>query len=833
MTQPTFLSTDLHQDWTLQQHGKKKSYPAQVPGCVHSDLYRNDVIPDPFYGRNEHDLLWMEMTDWQYRLQFDAPAAYLEQEVIELVADGLDTVATLTLNGTEIAHTENMFVGYRFDIKALLKESDNTLEILFHNHREAILKRQPDLVPITCDPIGGRQQLRKQQCATGWDWGPRLTTCGIWRSIRLEAWSTNRLERVHISQVHEGKKCSLVSQPEMAKRGKRFRQKVQVSLDGVLVAEAEAPASEALTLPIPKAQKWWPNGQGEQPIYTWSVDLYDGDTWLDHQTGKVGLCEIILDQHADQWGTSFQFLVNGRAVFCKGANWIPAHSFVNEGEALIPDLLDSAIQSNMNMLRVWGGGIYELDSFYEQCLERGLMIWQDFQFACGLYPADRAYLKEVKAEATYQIQRLRNHSHIALWCGNNEVIQLNKQALNTNAKVRRDYEKIFDQLLPQQLEKFAPGKNYIPTSEHNPDDPYGDTRNEESGDAHYWGVWHSRAPITQYENQKHRFFSEFGMQAYPHTETASTFTQSQNIFGPEMDNHQKNGGGNQIIFHYISELYRFPKDYASTVYLSQIMQAYCLRFGIEHMRRNQPRTMGSLYWQLNDCWPVASWSSIDFGGRWKALQYAAKRFYAPAMVSVKLIGREMNHRSNNYVISNVEGFEIYTVYDDPKSRKGKLTWELWSISENKVVEKGDLSVQLRYGKSQRRKVLKPTKAIQKYGRNDLVLRTRLLCDDLDESVNTTFLTTPRYVDLPQPNLKIQVKATNDKKCFEVTVRSDVPAYQIYLNLAKAREHRISDNFFDLFPGEQKTVMLKTFKPATLAVIKNNLESMSYRDSHLA
>lgn len=826
------LTQSLHNGWTFKQAGSKKSYPAVVPGCIHSDLLRNHLIPDPFYGRNERDLEWIEKTDWEYSLRFTVSQELLDREMVELVADGLDTVATLTLNGEKIAHTENMFVGHRLSVKDLLKKGENTLGIVFHNHVDAVKKRRPEVVPMSCDYVGGREQLRKQQCASGWDWGPRLKTSGIWRGLRLEAWSANRIDAYTITQIHHKKSCILNVKVDPVKKGRKFSTRCLVKKGGETIATTDSMLSETAELKVSHPERWWPNQWGDQPLYEVCIQLMQGERVLDSRSQIIGLCEIELDQHPDKWGTTFQFKINGKAIFIKGANWIPAHSFVNEGEALIPDLLDSAVEANMNMLRVWGGGIYELESFYEGCLKRGLLVWQDFQFACCTYPADPSFIKEVKAEAIYQIKRLRNYSNIALWCGNNEIEQLCNPLFNQTPPLKREYERIFHKLLPRQLEKLAPGADYISSSEHNPDDTYGDSQNSDSGDAHYWGVWHSRKPITSYEDQFHRFFSEFGMQAYPHVETAGTFTDSKNLFSPEMDNHQKNGGGNAVIFHYISELYRFPKDYKATVYLSQIMQAYCLRFGIEHMRRNMPRTMGSLFWQLNDCWPVASWSSIDFGGRWKALQYAAKRFYAPALVSVKWIGNESVHRSTNTLLTDVRGFEIHSIYDAPKKSEGQLEWELWSINLNKTVKTGSKKIPLIPGKSVLREKVMVQEYLEKHQRNDLLLRTKLYVNKIEVSGNTTFLTTPKRIAFQTPDIKALVTKGEEKDSFNITLQSDKIAYQVYLNLNDAVEHRISDNFFDLFPGADKQVVLRPLKPMTLTRVRKLLTLYSYRDSYL-
>lgn len=821
---------ELHSNWQFRKAGNRTWRSAEIPGCVHTDLLRHGQIADPFHGTNELDLQWIESTDWEYRLEFDCPQNLLEEQHIELVADGLDTIATITLNGVQVAQTSNMFVGYRFPVNKLIQAGRNRLEIFFHNPREAMLIRQPELRPITCDHIGGRTQLRKQQCSFGWDWGPRLATSGIWRPIRLEAWSKNRITDYLITQQHQAGQCIVTAQIETARKGKRYRTRATIRQAGTFIGSNEAPLSEKIAIAIDKPQLWWPNDHGDQPLYEVSIELLEEGEVIQTQTRRIGLCEIKLDQHPDEWGTSFQFLVNGRPIFSKGANWIPAHSFVNEGESLIPDLLDSAVDAHMNMIRVWGGGIYELENFYEGCLERGLLVWQDFMFGCALYPADASFVKSVKLEAEHQIRRLRNYSHIALWCGNNENEQMFTKQLREDARLRRDYEKLFLTTLPNALQGLLPGANYISSSEHNPDDRYGDTRNIESGDAHYWGVWHSRAPISNYEQQLHRFFSEFGMQAYPHVETARTFTDSSNLFGPEMNNHQKNGGGNQTIFHYISELYRFPKNYESTVYLSQTMQAFCLRFGIEHMRRNMPRTMGALYWQLNDCWPVASWSSIDFGGRWKALHYAAKRFFAPALVSVKVIGGEWTHRSTNTLFSDVSGFEIYTVFDGPQSTKAKLEWQLWSVSLNQQLDSGHHVKRLLPGRSVRHKSLKLKKLLKKHGKQDLVLRTRLKAEGAIDSENTTFLTAPKHIEFATPQISTKVKRTAEG-VHEIEVSSNTIAYQIYINLANAISHRVSDNFFDLFPGETKRIILSTHEPRSTSEIRNNLEVMSYRDSY--
>ncbi len=822
---------ELDSGWEFRQAGADVWKSATVPGCVHSDLLRNGMIPDPFHGRNELDLLWLERVDWEYRAEFEVGDELLALDCVDLVLKGLDTVASVWINGSLVAETANMFVGYRVAVKELLRAGANTIEVRFLSVDAAIARRTTERKPVPSDYLGGRTELRKEQCASGWDWGPRLTTSGIWRPIRLEGWSGNRIQDWSVRQRHGGGECAVEVVVAGARAGRRYLTRAVLSFDGEVVATAEGALGESVDLIVAKPELWWPNGQGAQPLYEVSAELLDGDVVLDRRDQRIGLCRIELDRGRDEWGAAFRFVVNGRPVFAKGANWIPAHSFVNEGVALIPDLLDSAVAANMNLLRVWGGGIYEVEEFYEECLERGLLVWQDFMFACAIYPGDADFVREVKAEAEYQVRRLRNYSHIALWCGNNENEQIYGPEIRADRKLRRDYEKIFVELLPRTLEKLLPGAAYISSSEHNPDDRFSNTQNPDSGDAHYWGVWHERAPISDYEKQFHRFFSEFGMQAYPCVETARTFTESRNLFGPEMDNHQKNGGGNQIIFHYISELFRFPKDYESCVYLSQIMQAFTLRFGIEHMRRNLPQTMGAVYWQLNDCWPVASWSSVDFGGRWKALHYAAKRFFAPALVSVKRLGSETIHTSTNTVLSDVDGVEVHTVFDGPTAVKGELSWAVWSVRGNVVLETGRKAVRLANGEARRRQVLKLGDWIEKNGRDDLAVRCRLEAAGHEASDSTTFLVPPRRVEFARARVEAKVAVGAVKGTFEIRVTSDRIAYQVFLNLAEGVEYRLSDNYFDVFPGEVCMVVLRPIKALTLTRVRRLLTVASYRDSY--
>ena len=409
-------------EWQLTRVSTGESFVATVPGCVHTDLQSAGYIPDPFWGRNEDELQWIEEEDWAYATTFDLSAAALSSEHLELVADGLDTIATLTLNGREIGKADNMFHAHRFDIHEVAREHQNELVIHFHNPMTYIRDREgKHLEPVACDRIGGRYQIRKQQCSFGWDWGPRFATSGIYRPIRIETWNACRYESFHLTQSHRENAVDITLDVELLGNTDAVEIDASLTYEGKAIVSQHVSGKTELTLTVDNPRLWWPNGSGDQPVYTLDFTVKSDKCVLASRTQHLGLCTVILDQHEDEWGKSFQFVVNGLPIFAKGANWIPTHSFVNEGVALYDDLLHSAKDGWMNMIRVWGGGIYEFDEFYEACLKHGLLVWQDFMFACCLYPGDEAFLNQVQREAIYQVKRVRNWSNLALWCGNNEI----------------------------------------------------------------------------------------------------------------------------------------------------------------------------------------------------------------------------------------------------------------------------------------------------------------------------------------------------------------------------------------------------------------------------
>ncbi len=804
--------------------------PATVPGCVHTDLLRAKKIPDPFHGTNELDLQWIEERDWEYRADFTVAAPILSADTIELCADGLDTVATVFLNGQKIAATDNMFHAHRWPVKTHLRRGRNELRIVFRSALDYIRTTRTDFTPPRefNDPVGNCVRIRKQQCQFGWDWGPRFVTAGIWRDLRLEASSGNRLTGLRLAQAHadSGRHVALALTPELATADPKATYWVTLSLDGLTLFE-----TADLSFAVPSPRLWWPAGQGDQPLYTVTLAARDADgNDLGTITKRIGLRTIVLDQSPDGQGTKFQFLVNGRPVFMKGANWIPVHSFVPAlTRADYERDLRAAVAAHMNTVRVWGGGIYESEHFYDICDELGLLVWQDFMFACNLYPADDAFLASVRTEAEQQVARLRHRACLAVWCGNNELVQINGAELRDNPAYRAGYEKLFHDLLPAVVTEHDGVTPYWPSSEWRGTFENGHAHGEKSGDTHFWDVWHARHPVKDYEKWRFRFCSEFGMQSYSSPATNATFCPpgQDNVFGPVMENHQKNRAGNQIILDYVSRRYRFPKNQEALITLSQLNQAYCMKVGVEHYRRLMPHCMGALYWQLNDCWPVASWSSIEFTGRWKALHHEARRFNAPALASAHVPGDEAPI-IGNYRRSTVGEVHLHTVYDAPQPARGLLRWDLFHL-DGRILLSGEKTVALRPGESVRQRTLDLAKPLAAHGRDHLYLRLALDVAGATVSEDTVFLAPPRFLDLPRAKVKTTAKRLAADRV-QLTFTSPVFQHRFHFDLAGV-EHQTTDNFFDLYPREPKSVVLTLDRPAAPAVLLKKLATASLTDTY--
>jgi beta-mannosidase len=810
--------------WEFRQAPSGGWRDARVPGCVHRDLLAHKLIPDPFRADNERLVQWVGESAWEYRARFEPDAALRAMKQLELVADGLDTVATVFLNGRKLGESDNMFAGNRWSLGGRLRPGANEVLVRFDSAEEYVRTRRPSHRPREInDPVGGATRLRKQQCQFGWDWAPRLVTAGIWRDLRLEAWGENRLVDVRVTQAHHRDgSVTLDFAPELVRQDSSLQIGGTVSFNGKIVAEIQNRKAK-----IDNPARWWPNGQGAQPLYELAVEARRRDgTVLGSWSRRIGLRTIELRRQKDRWGESFEFVVNGRPVFAKGASWIPAHTFV---AGLLRDdyrpLLESAAQAHFNMIRVWGGGVYEQDAFYDLCDELGLMVWQDFMFACTLYPGDAAFLKSVRAEARFQVRRLRHRACLALWCGNNELELLNGEALQVKS-ARRAYDAIFVRTLPEIVAGEDGVTAYWPSS---PSQAKGLPDPEKSGNAHFWDVWHARHPVERYEEKQYRFIAEFGMQSFPSPDQAREFstTGELNVFSRAFEAHQKNPSGNQIILDYVSRRYRFPKDYASLAYLSQLNQAHCMRVGVEHYRRSRPRTMGALYWQLNDCWPVASWSSLEFNGQWKPLHFAARRFFAPLLVSARVLGREMVGIGNR-TKSTVSGVELHTVSDLPEPADAVLRWRLCTL-DGRTEREGRHELRLAPGRAQRRLTLDFRPEFKRDGADIYYLRYELLRGGSVVNEETVLFTTPRAIELPQGRPKLALELVSDRS-LRLRLVSDVWLHRCWVEFP-GYAHRADDNCFDLFPGEPREIRVEFTQAVTLGTLNRRLRFTSLADTY--
>jgi beta-mannosidase len=820
---------DLSGEWQLKQSGEKELIKAVVPGCVHTDLLAAGKIPDPYYRDNENRLQWIGEVDWLYTQTFEIPAAFLEHESIVLRCEGLDTLAAITVNSKEIARTDNMFRTWEFDVKNALKPGKNTIQVRFDSTIPYIKTRETEHhLPAWKGPhdVQGGNWVRKEPCNYGWDWGPVLVTCGIWRPIKLVAINSARLNDVRIEQKHlKDGSVTLDVTATVESTTKNTRTAIAVTVSRgkqTFKASTETINGRArVNFSILEPQLWWPNSMGNQPLYNVTVSLLTKDgVILDKVVKRIGLRTLKLQRKKDKWGESFCFAVNGVPFFAKGANWIPADTFAPRLTLKdYADLLQSAAAVNMNMLRVWGGGIYEDDVFYDLCDELGICVWQDFMFACSTYPTfDPAFLENVRLEAEDNIRRLRHHTCIALWCGNNELEPgLLADKWDDAHMSWQDYSRLFDELLPEVVKKLDPARDYWPCSPHVPRGDRMKFADDRWGDAHLWQVWHQKQPFEWYRTSNHRFVSEFGFQSFPEPKTVNDYTgpADRNITSYVMEHHQRSDIGNTAIMTYMLDWFRLPSDFNMALWLSQVLQGLAMQYAVEHWRRNIPRTMGALYWQLNDCWPVASWSSIDYHHRWKALHYIARRFYAPLLVS----GVEDLKTSS---------IALYITSDLPENKTGVLSWLVTDI-RGKTLLQGDKTVEITLRKSRRVHVLKLENLIKAHGVRDLLVWVELTVDGQSVSSNFISFARPKHLDLIQPDIKAAVGGEKEGVA-TVTLTAKTPALWVWLEL-KGIDARFSDNFFHMLPGKPVTVAIETSKAVSLTKISKSLCVRSLIDTY--
>lgn len=798
----------LNNGWQFKEVNKMKWYNATVPGVVHTDLLENKLIEDPFYRDNEKNLQWIGKTDWEYQMTFQISKEMLNRENLELLFEGLDTYANVYLNEKEILSADNMFRRWRVDIKNAAKQGDNILRIKFRSPINEVLPRMKKLsyeLPASNDQ-GEKTSpyTRKAPYQFGWDWGPRFVTSGIWKPVYLQSWDKARIENLHLKQK------------KLSKENAEITAVVEViaSTDSEAIIEIENQTDKnkaatkkvnlkkgvnkiPLDFEIKNPRLWYPVGLGDQALYNFNATLKIDNKTVDERADRTGLRTLELRQKPDEKGTSFMFVVNGIPVFGKGGNWIPADSFPTRvTKEKYKKLLTSVRDANMNMIRVWGGGIYEDDYYYDLADEMGLLVWQDFMFACSMYPGDKEFLDNVRQEAIDNVKRLRNHPSIVLWCGNNEVeTAWNhwgwRQSLPSH--IWDDYLKLFARLLPEVVEEYDAETPYWSSS---PSSNFQeDADSQKIGDVHYWGVWHASLPFSEYEKQFPRFMSEYGFQSFPQIETVKTYTTEEDrksIETPVMLAHQRHPRGNQLIKEYMLREYNEPKDFESFLYVSQVLQAEGMKTGTEHFRRIMPHNMGALYWQVNDCWTVASWSGMDYFGNWKAMHYYAKRFFEPMLVSPQVADGNMN---------------LFVVSDLPEAKNADLTVTLMDLNGMTLMtKKENINVEPIKGKSYMS--LSVEDLTNNNDKKNLILIAELMIDGKKVSQNEYFFKPFKELNIKRPNIKSEISETNTG--FKINLSTDKIARAVYLKMNN-EPGTFSDNYFNLIPGKSVEVEFKSDK----------------------
>ncbi len=785
----------------LKRADRSEWIPAQVPGSVFSALIEAGILPEPYYRENERVVKVASYFDYEYRVQFSVPKTILKEEKVELGFEGIDTLGEIFLNGLPVGHTSNMHHSYMFDIKRILSLGENQLSILLRSPSR-FAEQQHARLPLR-SPHGsmvGSAYLRKAHYMFGWDWGPQLPDMGIWKPVYLRAYSHPLISEVRFRQEHE-KSRVLLGITVWIEGVSKNENVVEVELeeptgDRMIMQEQVSNQKVDFQIVLSKPALWYPNGFGKQPLYRIFVRLRKQREVLDEKVYRIGLRRIVLDRSLDRNGRSFRFLVNGIPIFIKGSDFIPMDNILSrQTPERIHTLVEDCAQAHFNMIRIWGGGTYPEEALLDACDEQGILVWQDLMFACMLYELNPEFLESIRQEVTEQVKRIRHRACLALWCGNNEIewmMQEGRFNAFLNPKLKADYYRLFECVLPDLVRSLDPVTPYwgsSPSSGYDSDDP-NDAR---CGDMHYWEVWHALKPFSAYRTVLPRFMSEFGIQSFPTLPTIESFTEpgDRNIFSPVMESHQKNTGANGRIFHYIGETFRFPKDFRSLVYLSQLVQAEGIRCGVEHWRRHRDVCGGTLYWQLNDCWPGASWSSIDYYGRWKALHYSARRFFAPILMSLVEDGFRISFHVTN---DTTEIFE------------GTCRWKL-CLNTGECLKEDTFSITIFPFTSCKFEELDISKALSDKISVDWERRIflRYVFEDKVGNVlqqDSILFVKPKYFEWTPVHIRWEL---NEDSSIMILKSS---GYTKFVELStRKREIRFQDNFFDLYPEEERTIRI--------------------------
>ena len=812
--------------WQLREVGEKDWMPVSMPGEVHIALMNAGKIPDPFAMDNELQVQWVAERDWEFEGVIEAPEALLVEEQVWLCFDGLDTLASVTLNGIVLGKTENAFRSYAWEVKDNLQIGENKIGITFSSPVKAVseMQEKESLASVT-QAIPGGPYLRKAPCQWGWDWGPMLPPIGIWKDARLEGYSSAKFESIHLRQEHQ------------------FNGSVEVSVNADVSRFSEEPLQLCLTLIDPSGKTfantckvlngvgrtsieiqepvlWWPNGYGDQALYSAEVTLRTADEHiLDEKEYLLGLRTLVLKQEKDEVGESFTFIVNGVPIFAKGANWIPADTFPTRiTRERLAQLLGDAARAHHNMIRVWGGGFYESEDFYDLCDQYGILVWQDFLFACSIYPLDTLdFVENIHQEVIDNVSRIRHRASLALWCGNNEMDWGWERWWPENKgiqKYRDAYKTFFYETLPGWVGDLDPDTPYWFSSPSS-GTPFENANNNDFGDAHYWEVWHGAKPFSAYRTQYPRFMSEFGFQSLPPMKTIMTYAEEDhwNLTDYMIEHHQRSDFASALFMGQMAMHFMMPVDFPSLVYMTMVLQAEGIRYGVEHWRRNMHRVSGTLYWQLNDCWPVASWSSLDYFRRWKALHYMSKRFYAPVLLSIEDDEAKA-------------AMKVHLSSDLREAWAGEVTWQLMRL-DGEVLDSGETVVNV--------EPLSSTLLFEKdfnhltlQEKRETVFIAKLMKDgDILATQLGTFVRN-KHLQLVDPQLRAYLRQNGENQVV-IELEAAYLARFVELSLDDA-DVIFSDNYFDVLPGEMVQIICPMPEGWSIDDVGRSLTVFSLYDS---
>ena len=813
----SFSNIKLSENWTFRNVNTENWYPAQVPGHIHTDLLKNDLISDPFLGMNELELQWIENEDWEYLAQFNINPDFLNHDKIEITFEGLDTYADIFLNESLIHRSDNMFIPWVVSVKPFLKEGKNILKVYFHSpvkKGQNSLEVHPHLIPASNEakPIGHQTSVftRKAQYHFGWDWGPRLVTSGIWRPITLNGWDIAKIKDVYyhldslsLSSANYNIELSIESI-------KNIDTEITIHLNNKTTSHKVYLKSGMNILKINDKimfpELWWPNGLGNQKLYEAEIILTANSQIIDRITNKIGVRKIEVMQQPDSQGSSFYFRVNDIPVFMKGANYIPGDFFNVRASKRYEEVIQNAVEANMNMLRVWGGAVYENDEFYNFCDQKGILVWQDFMFACCMVPGGK-HIQNIEREAIENIKRLRNHPSLALWCGNNESLtgwkEWNWQNLYSlhgkdSVDVWKNYEKVFHEILPNAVDSLDPGKFYWSSSASS---EFGKLQNKSKGDQHEWGVWFGQMPFSRYEKNAGRFISEYGLQSLPEITTVQKMdttiskwtlkTQALKFRQrSKMPWIEEKFDGFDMMEHYIKLYYPSPDNLEEFIYLSQLTQALGLKTAIHSHRRNKPYTMGSLYWQIDDVWPTVSWSTVDYFGKWKAAHYEVKKAFEPILITSSI---------TDTIVT------ITIINDELDSISGNLFIDVFTFNGNRIYST-DLQLEIEPNST----TVSYSKTMEELlcgqEKNKVFLYAYIESNGENIAKNNFYFTKPKFLLLVSPKITTSTSKLDNK--WEFSLLSTTLAKDVFLSI-EGVEGSWSNNYFDLLPGREKTVTFKT------------------------